>query len=118
MSLRFVLIFTIALTAVSSWAASPRETRRGYLILKNDELYFTEIHNSTAPLYLVKWWNQKKPIPLCAVNFNPGCPSVEISFEKQSVSVGNKKAKEIIFTNTIYAEELKVRLLHLQQIVK
>ncbi|MFN8370890.1 MAG: hypothetical protein U0T83_09745, partial [Bacteriovoracaceae bacterium] len=66
------LILTSLIIFVSL-AATGRETLSGHFVLKDKKLYFTERYSTTAPTYLVKWWNGKKPIPLCAINLNPTC---------------------------------------------
>ena len=100
-----ILLTLLALSCTSAWAVPKRETRRGFLVVQDKKLFFTDVFHSTAPLYPLKWWNGKQPVPLCAVNLNSGCPSFEISFKRQVIS--GKNGKQTIFTNAIYTDDVK-----------
>ena len=94
----------VTFMSLSAEASSSREKLKGYFLLKDKEIYFTEIFHSTAPVYKVKWWNGKRPIPFCAINKNLMCQAVEISFERQVLQ--EEKEQVVILANAIFANQV------------
>jgi hypothetical protein len=97
------LLFASLSVSVATAATPVRKEMRGFFILEKNGLYFTEIYHSTAPVYRVQWWDDEKPSPLCAINLNPACQSVSITYEPKVETQGGRK--QIILANAIFTQD-------------